>query len=277
MPEAAPEIDPQAAREQLQRILASDGFAKADRLSRFLRFTVEAKLNGEGDQIKEYLLGREVFDRDGDYDPRLDPIVRVEARRLRAKLDEYYSGAGQTDPVRIEFPKGNYSPVIRPAVVAVPLSKVRWSWVAIAIVTGLLIGTVYWATASRAPMLAVAPASWAWNENDDDRNVEENLAELVAGELANAQMANVVAWPSMLSYRTQHKSPKAIGEELGAKQILLVAVRKSEKGQRINLYLLDPVRDQKLWFGERPLGDPSNREALRETARLLAEDVALRR
>jgi serine/threonine-protein kinase len=109
------EPDQEEVRAHLARILENSGFVKADRLCRFLRFTVEAKLNGEGDQIKEYVLGREVFDRNGDYDPRTDSIVRVEARRLRTRLEEYYSGTGQTETVRIEFPKGSYIPVIHPA------------------------------------------------------------------------------------------------------------------------------------------------------------------
>jgi serine/threonine-protein kinase len=114
-------------RAHLARILESSGFVKADRLCRFLRFTVEAKLNGEGDQIKEYVLGREVFDRNGDYDPRVDSIVRVEARRLRTRLEQYYSGTGQTDTVRIEFPKGSYIPVIHPAeVTATEIGGPQW-------------------------------------------------------------------------------------------------------------------------------------------------------
>jgi len=77
--------DDTAVREQMSRILGSPGFQNSERLSRFLRFAVEAKLRGEGEKIKEYLIGREVFDRNEDYDPRLDPIVRVEARRLLQK------------------------------------------------------------------------------------------------------------------------------------------------------------------------------------------------
>src|SRR4030081_597398 len=107
--------DPEAVRRQLDKILASGGFVNADRLCRFLRFTVEAKLKGEEAQIKEYVLGREVFDRDDRYDPRMDPIVRVEARRLRVKLDQYYDGPGRADPIRIEFPKGSYAPVVHSA------------------------------------------------------------------------------------------------------------------------------------------------------------------
>ena len=95
---AAPPAD--AVRAQLDRILASPGFVNADRLSRFLRFVVERTLAGEGDQLKEYLLGTEVFDRPSDYDPRLDSIVRVEARRLRAKLAEFYAGPRAPRPDR---------------------------------------------------------------------------------------------------------------------------------------------------------------------------------
>ena len=95
-----------AVRAQLDRILASPGFVNADRLSRFLRFVVERTLEGEGDQLKEYRLGTEVFDRPADYDPRLDSIVRVEARRLRSKLAEYYDGPGRTDPLSIRAAAG---------------------------------------------------------------------------------------------------------------------------------------------------------------------------
>ena len=76
-------------RDQLDRILASEAFANADRLSRFLRYIVERTLAGEGDRLKEYAVGVGVFERNEQYDPRVDSIVRVEAGRLRAKIDEY--------------------------------------------------------------------------------------------------------------------------------------------------------------------------------------------
>jgi hypothetical protein len=75
-------------RCQLDRLLASSVFANAGRMSRFLKFVVEQTLAGEGERLKEYVIGVEVFDRDASYDPRLDSIVRVEAARLRSKLAE---------------------------------------------------------------------------------------------------------------------------------------------------------------------------------------------
>src|SRR5262245_30483712 len=100
-------------RRQLDRILTSRYFARSERLCRFLRFSVEQLLAGTGEQVKEQLIGIEVFDRAPDYDPRIDPIVRVEARRLRSKLMAFYASLGATDPVRIEFPKGTYVPTVQ--------------------------------------------------------------------------------------------------------------------------------------------------------------------
>src|SRR6202000_2957692 len=93
-------------REHLDKVLSSPGFLNSERLCRFLRFSVDAKLRGDQENVKEYLIGKEVFDRDSSYDPRLDPIVRVEARRLRQRLDSYYAGPGSGDSVRVELPQG---------------------------------------------------------------------------------------------------------------------------------------------------------------------------
>jgi hypothetical protein len=75
-------------RSQLTKILGSKIFIQSERLRRFLRLTVERTLAGKPDQIKEYALGRDVFDRGRDFDPRVDSIMRVEARRLRRKMHD---------------------------------------------------------------------------------------------------------------------------------------------------------------------------------------------
>src|SRR5262245_10139157 len=98
---------------QLDKILTSEVFARADRMSRFLRFIVQETLKGQGAQLKEYLIGVEVFDRGAAYDPRTDPVVRGEARRLRAKLMEYYEHEGKDDAIRIQLPKGSYAVVFQ--------------------------------------------------------------------------------------------------------------------------------------------------------------------
>jgi len=103
-------IDPVAVKEELERILSSTAFAQSQRISRFLRFVVEEVMKNGPDELKEYSLGVTVFDRDPNYDPRIDSIVRVEAGRVRTKLREYYNTEGQCDPVIIDLPKGSYIP-----------------------------------------------------------------------------------------------------------------------------------------------------------------------
>ena len=98
-------------RPQLQRILSHALFCNSARLSGFLRYIVEETLAGRAAEIKEYTIGVCIYDRGASFDPKTDSIVRVEAARLRRKLEQYYSGPGAADLVRIELAKGSYSPL----------------------------------------------------------------------------------------------------------------------------------------------------------------------
>ncbi len=98
-----------AVRMQLARILASPSFSKSERLSGFLAFVVEQTLRGTGSRLKEAVLARELYNKDSDFDTAIDPVVRVDARRLRDKLREYYSDFAD-DPVLVAIPKGGYAP-----------------------------------------------------------------------------------------------------------------------------------------------------------------------
>jgi adenylate cyclase len=106
-------VSAKSVHAELEKILTGKAFVQSERLKRFLRLAVEEGLQGRGRQFKEYLIGVEVFDRHHSYDPRTDPIVRVEAHRLRSKLDEYYRTEGLEDQVVIDLPKGTYAPVFR--------------------------------------------------------------------------------------------------------------------------------------------------------------------
>lgn len=109
---AAASAEP-SREDQLARILRSETFQQADRLKRFLTFVVEEALAGRQADLKEYVIGVQVFRKEETFDPRTDPIVRVQARRLRAKLARYYREEGRTDPFIIDLPKGGYVPVFR--------------------------------------------------------------------------------------------------------------------------------------------------------------------
>jgi len=104
-------ITPDAIRAQLAVILSSEIFVRARRMQRFLEYVVEETLAGRADQLGEYAIGIGVFDRGADFEPALDPIVRNDARRLRAKLAEYYRESPAD--IQIEVPKGGYVPVFR--------------------------------------------------------------------------------------------------------------------------------------------------------------------
>jgi hypothetical protein len=106
-----PSVD-SIARE-LETILASHVFARAERSVRFLRFVVEMALAGKRGELKETVIGVYVFGRKPDYNPRVDPIVRMEAAKLRMRLKDYYSNEGSGNPVVIQLPKGGYGPVFR--------------------------------------------------------------------------------------------------------------------------------------------------------------------
>ncbi|RUP00615.1 hypothetical protein [Hyphomicrobium sp.] len=106
------ESEQAAVREQLERILRSTSFQQSRRRSRFLEYIIDETLAGRGDRLKGYTIACEVFDRPGTFDANIDPVVRVEAGRVRDRLREYYDGAGQGDPIRVELPKGTYTPSI---------------------------------------------------------------------------------------------------------------------------------------------------------------------
>jgi Tol biopolymer transport system component len=99
----------------LDQVLSSSTFAGAKNQQRLLHFLVEKLLQGDAAYLKEYSLGVEVFGRGADFDPRLDPIVRVEASRLRSRLHKYYETEGQGSTLCIDLPRGGYVPVILPA------------------------------------------------------------------------------------------------------------------------------------------------------------------
>src|SRR5689334_928661 len=102
---------PDLIRATVERLVTSPQLAASPSLCRFLRYVVEETLAGREGQIKEYSLGAEVFGRGDEFDPRIDPIVRVQARNLRARMAKYYEGPGAQEAVIIDMPKRTYVPV----------------------------------------------------------------------------------------------------------------------------------------------------------------------
>jgi len=111
-----------ALRAQLQRIIECPEFDASDRNRRFLQYVVDETLAGRAERIKAYSIATSAFGRDACFDPATDPIIRIEASRLRRSLERYYLTAGQRDSIRIEIPKGSYVPTFRAATADQPIS-----------------------------------------------------------------------------------------------------------------------------------------------------------
>src|SRR5215470_3889684 len=161
-PTGPPAAQPSAAQveAELARVLGSAVFAQATRASDFLRFVVHETLAGRGDRLKGYAIAVVVFGRPEDFDAQSDPLVRVEAGRLRRRLIEYYHGEGRDDPLRIALPKTGYTPTFMPlAKPATPSAnsarRARRKLVLRGAVLGGFLATVAalvaWVTWTRAP------------------------------------------------------------------------------------------------------------------------------
>jgi TolB-like protein len=112
--ETRPDLpDPSDVRAQVERMAVSDVLRTSPQLVSFLRFVVDAELSGRSNRIKGYTIAVEVLRRDPRFDPRIDPIVRVEAGRLRRAIDRYYRGPGADDAIVIDLPRGGYVPTFR--------------------------------------------------------------------------------------------------------------------------------------------------------------------
>jgi TolB-like protein len=254
-------VAPDQVRLQLDRVLASQTFAGAARLSRFLRFVVERTLAGEGDGLKEYTIGVEVFDRPADYDPRTDSIVRVEAARLRAKLAEYYGGPGAADPVIIQVRKGGYAPDFaeRVAAPASAVHRARPGALVLAAAVALLAVlalTAVWRVRRVGPERGASTVSVAvlpfahYSTSAADQLLAARLTDGVTSELARTGAVSVVSHTSARQYAQPHGPLREIAQALGADLVMEATVLTEGGRLRIQARLVDGVRDRKVWVEE---------------------------
>lgn len=219
-------ISPAQAYAQLQKILEDSLFSRTQRMSRFLRFGVEHALAGTGHQVKEYLVGVDVFDRPKDYDPRVDPIVRVEARRLRAKLRSYYASSGNNDELIIDFPKGAYAAELRlrnsaKTVIGAPEAVCETS---IAVL----------------PFTNLAPGK-------DEDYFSDGLTEELILHLMRMKGLRVVAWYSASKFRGREEDLNEIRAQLKVGVVLRGSVRRTESRVRVTVQLIDAASGAFLW------------------------------
>jgi TolB-like protein/tetratricopeptide (TPR) repeat protein len=255
----------EAVRLQLERILASQAFRKAGRLSRLLQYLVEETICGRGDQLKEYSVGLEVFGRGESFDPRTDSVVRVEVSRLRVKLQAYYASEGGGDPVLIDLPKGSYLPVLalRGASDQPPAAPAWGRRVALA---GILLVLVAGATYGVLSLLRTrdsGPASVAvlpfQNLSSDQQYdyINQGLGEEVTIALSKVEGLRVLAPGSTAEFAGSARDWPAIGRKLGVSSVLDGSLRKAGERLRIVVELVSAADGQLLW-GEVFEGDPTH-------------------
>ena len=211
-------VNPVDVRLQLEKILASGGFADSVRMQRFLRVAVEHELSGATSRLKETVIGVEVFDKKPAYDPRLDPIVRVEARRLRSKLQLYYEGPGRDDSIVIELPKGCYAPVIRFRNQRPRVDR----------------------TIAVLPFANLSPSA-------DGDYFSDGLTEELIHALTKVSGLSVVAWNSAARLKEKQDDIGRIREQLNATHVLRGSVRKTGERLRIAAQLIETEKGVYLW------------------------------
>ena len=213
-----------AISEQLGRILASSQFAKSARLSRFLSYVVEQSVAGRHAQLKGYTIGIDVFDKDDDFDPQIDTIVRVQAGKLRQRLDLYYADAGRDDPVRILIPKGSYAPVFQLALEPPMPSAEEGDGPAGTAVKGLAI--------------AVLP----FEEMGQD-GLHGHLADGITEEITNAlsrfREITVIAFGNRSAADDPKDVANAIAAQMGVTHFLRGSVRSAGSSVRVTVRLID--------------------------------------
>ena len=270
-----------AARAALARILRSQTFSRSPRLRGLLEFAVEESIAGRGGELKEYALGVAVFNRGDDFDPRTDTIVRVEFRRLRLRLEEYYRSEGGGDAVRIELRRGSYAASLAPMAPQPSPDRLPeppawkgnlWTGGVILLVAGVTL--LWWGGVGHAPpSVAVLPFA-----NLTGRPPDDVLAQGLADELIDSLTRNdglrTIARGSSRKAMAGGTSHQTAGGRLGVSNVVSGTVRREGCRVRVTARLIRVADGASLRAGayERETADPFGVED--ELSRLIAEAIA---
>lgn len=246
---------PELIERELDRILASTPFSKSDRMCRLLRYLVDNSIHGRAEKLKEYAIGVDVFDKDASFDPRIDTNVRTEARRLRAKLAEYYESEGATDPLRIELPRGGYALLfeqreIPPEPRRPPSRSRRWPLFALILASVLGCGGIVYIYNRLAKPQAQSLAVLPFVDLSPDRSNEyfsDGLTEELIDALTRVPGLRVVARTSAFQFKGKTEDIREIGRRLNVGVVLEGSVRKAGNQVRITAQLDSTADGYHLW------------------------------
>ena len=226
----APTAD--SVHQQLHRVLKSRIFARSKELCRFLQFAVEQKLRNRSVRLKEYLIGVTVFDRGETFNPGTDPIVRVQARRLRSKLSLYYDTEGRADSVVIELPCGGYVPMFRLRTTAAP-QAVRTPAQGNGLCTEIRRSVVV------LPFVNIGPC--------ENERFSDGLTEELTHVLSRDTGLRVMSRTSAFHFKGKTDDIRSIGERLGVDALVEGSVRSEGNRLRVSAGLIDVADGGLLW------------------------------
>jgi adenylate cyclase len=205
--------------DYIEKIITSKVFSGSEFLKRLLKMLITKVLRAEEHEINEYSLAVEVFGR-GNFDPRIDTIVRVQTRRLRLKLRKYYSSEGQYDAVRIDIPKGSYVPVISHVLDSVNGDRCR---------------------------IAVLPFLDLSNPDTADLTFADAVTETLISALTLAGNFNVIGRTSVFNFKQSFRDVRNIGKRLNVDVILEGSIQRSATLLRVNARLANVSTGFILW------------------------------
>ncbi len=262
----------EAVLQELQKILTSQAFRSVGRQRDFLRYAVEQTLAGHGDLLKEYSLGIEVFQKPDSFDPRIDPIVRIQAGKLRSRMAKYYEHEGKQDPVRIEFQRGSYTPIFNlalPETVAppekappaepievVPNPAPAWRKRTVAYLLSLLcagggiFGLAWFRPHGSAPLSPPSIAVLPFTNLDhfqEDEYFSDGLTEELIDSLGRVPGLQVVARTSAFQFKGKATDIREIGRKLNVRNVLEGSLQRYDGGVRIHAQLADAVTGYRVW------------------------------
>lgn len=273
-----------AIRSERDRVLASRLFSRSKRQADFLRYVVDTTLEGRADELKEFTLGLDVFNRDDSFDPSIDSIVRVEASRLRSKLREYYEDEGHDDAIRIEIPKGRYVPVFTQNAARKPdagPTRKPYTWIAAGVAV-LVASALYVSNrpneasiAAESPPLMPMAYSLAvlplrdWSSAPEEY-FSEAMTDALISSLAENRQLRVTSLTSVLRFSDTDAPLPEIARLLDVAYLVEGSVVRDDNLVRITAQLIAADSDTHVWAKsfDRPA------ENLMAVQREVAEEIA---
>jgi serine/threonine-protein kinase len=249
----------------LDELIASASFGKAERPARFLRHLVQTALSGEAHLLKESVLGTDVFERPASWDPRLDPVVRQEAARLRKRLARYYENGGAAARIRIELPVGSYVPVFTETPDAIEMAapveaepqtpatgsssrrRVRaYTLAGVLLVAGAVTAWLTLFPRESRPSLVVLPFT---NLTGDAANqfFADGLTDEVTDSLARLKALRVIARSSAFQFKGKAVDAREIGRSLNVSDVVEGSIERSGDRVRIVAHLERASDGSLLW------------------------------